>query len=236
MSLMEIAGSTLPDLASACVRPNWSRDYREWWWGWKQTLPEKRLCYYARIIRRRGTFISWEMLPNFLAVFGSSEHYECRYRAGLLGQGEKRVLDILAQHGPMLTHHLRAAFAPPGHRRTLEFHRAMASLQSDFLVAVSGGSMEGWTVHRWDLAAKVTPRGCLKRASRLDRRQGLQALILRLVRNTIVSSVGDISWTFSLDRGEVREFVGTLLEAGRILEVEVDGLDGKWLTLPEVAR
>jgi hypothetical protein len=236
LPLMKIAGSVLPDLASACVRPpDWHRDYREWWWGWKQTLPGKRLCYYAKIVRRCGTFISWEMLPNFLVVFGGMQPYHERYDAGLLGRPEKQILDILAEQGPMFTDDLRKAFAPAGHKRTLEFHRAMASLQYDFLVAVCGGSMQGWTVHRWDLAERIVPRRCLKRASRLDRRQAMEALILRLTRNTITSSVGDICWTFSLDRGEVREIVTELLEAGRLVEVEADGVEGKWLRLPDIA-
>jgi hypothetical protein len=236
LPLMKIAGSVLPDLASACIRPpDWRRDYREWWWGWKQTLPEKRLCYYAKIVRRCGTFISWEMLPNFLVVFGAMQPYDERYRAGLLGRAEKQILDILAQQGPMFTDDLRSAFAPAGHKRTLEFHRAMASLQSDFLVAVCGGRMEGWTMHKWDLTERIVPRECWKLASKLDRRSGVEALVLRLIRNTIISGPGDICWTFSLDRVELREIVAALLREGRLAEVEVEGLEGKWLTLPDFA-
>ena len=72
------------------------------WWDWKQTLPERKACYYAKVIRRRGTFISWEWLPRFYAAYADPRPYWRLYRDGLLDRTEKQVLDLLEQLPPLL--------------------------------------------------------------------------------------------------------------------------------------
>ncbi|HJY88429.1 MAG TPA: hypothetical protein VKE24_16460, partial [Candidatus Acidoferrales bacterium] len=66
------------------VPVTWDR-YTEKIWRWKDELGRKRLAFYAKYFKARGTFISLEMLPHLLAMresaAGPGEH-ETFYAAG----------------------------------------------------------------------------------------------------------------------------------------------------------
>ena len=63
-------------------------------WGWKDTLLGQKRVYYARVIKKRNTFLSLEALPYFYALspnYGSPEEdYLIDYEAGRL-TAEARV-------------------------------------------------------------------------------------------------------------------------------------------------
>jgi len=100
----------VPSLSNAYAtgREGWG------WWEWKQVLPEKKACYYAKVLRHKGTFVSWEYFPYFYAVFANQRSYEEEWQDGLLNPVQKRVLDILSKQGPLMTRELRLAYGPPG--------------------------------------------------------------------------------------------------------------------------
>lgn len=233
VTIMGLPEFDWPDLASASVNPGWHVDSEKWWWGWKQTLPGSKRCYYAKVLRGRGTFISWEMFPHFFAVYGSRRSHEEDWAAGLMDRDEKRILDLLAGRGPMLTRHLRAAFAPRGKKHTAAFHRALGNLQASFRVTVAGGDLSGWSMHRWHIVERWVPERHLARARMMDAESAREALVLKVLENAIISTPQDVAWLFSWDRHRTSDLVQRLIGQGRVVEVEVKGLDGHYLALPE---
>ncbi len=196
------------------------------WWDLKQTLPARRACYYGKVLRGRGTFISWECFPLLYAVYASVSDYQDDYRDGILSRDERRALDLIAAHPEIPSPDLRRKFGPIGKDVTRSLDRALQHLQESFRITAAGGSLEGWTIHNWALVGDWVAEEHLERARSLDPREAKKQLILRYLRMSVASSVGDIAWVFRWNRKEVAGVVQELIESGDVTEIEVLGLSG----------
>ena len=206
------------------------RTRRQWaWWDWKQTLPGRKACYYGKVLRQRGTFISWPWFPYFRAAYGDPRSYRRLYREGLLDRTEKQLLDLLEQNGPMLTRELRLAFGPRSKANTRRVKAVLVELQRRFLVTAAGGSTEGWSHHRWELVERWVRPALLTEADRLSRPEAQEKLIGRLVRNLVATTAGDIAWVFGWERAEVEPIVARLLAAGALAVAAAPELEGEVL-------
>ena len=207
--LMPIRGAELPSVQAA-TRRQWA------WWDWKQTLPGRKACYYAKLLRRRGTFVSWEWYPLFHAAYSERRSYRRLYRDGLLSREEKLILDLLADRGPLMTGDLRLAFGAPSKQNTRRVKSLLVDLQTRLLITAAGGSTEGWSHHRWDLVERWVPARCLAAAQSISPAQARGRLMAQFCRNLYVTTAADISWFFGWGRGEVDPAVAALLEAGEV--------------------
>jgi hypothetical protein len=203
----------------------------EWgvWWDWKQTLPERKACYYAKVIRRRGTFISWDWFPRLYAAYADPRPYWRLYRDGLLDRAEKQVLDLLSDHGPMMTRELRLEFGPRSKENTRRVKSILVDLQTRFLITAAGGDTSGWSHHRWDLVERWAPARSLAAAARLSREEARVQIIEQFVANMIATSEADICWTFGWERRQVAALVADLLARGRLQLVHAPELEAELL-------
>ena len=230
--LINLSDADLPSLEQANPGVYWRDDYKEktrnaaWWWAWKQTLPGRKDCYYSKVLRGRGTFISWECFPLLYAVYASVNDYQDDYRDGILSREEKRVLDLVAAHPQIPSPDLRRKFGPIGKDVTRALDRALQHLQETFRITAAGGSLEGWTIHNWALVGDWVAEEHLERARSLDLGDAKKGLILRFLRMSVASSVGDIAWVFRWNRREVAGLVEELMRSGHVSEIEVLGLPG----------
>jgi len=217
--LMPIAGAELPSIHRATAR-EWS------WWDWKQTLPGRRACYYAHVLRSRGTFISWDWFPHFRAAYGDSRPYQRLFREGLLDRDEKRILDMLQQNGPMMTSEIRVAFAPRSKQNTRRVKSILVDLQKRFLITAAGGDTEGWSHHRWELVERWVRPDLLAEADRIPIAAAREKLISQFINVTVTTTEADVSWIFTWDRAEAKPVIAKLLADGlaqRILVPELEG-------------
>jgi len=219
----------LPSLSGAYPprRKDWA------WWNWKQALPERKACYYAKILRHKGTFLSWDIFPCFYAVYASRLPYEEEWWAGLLDRTHKRLLDILAEQGPLMSRELRLAYAPPGKDNTRRVKRALEELQAVFRVCPSGGDTEGFSHHRWELVERWVPPAYLRKGCTLEPEKAGAAIIACFLRTVGVSTPGEISWLFSWSRERTQAFLASL---HGLVEVEIESLPGPFLALRPVLR
>lgn len=218
--LMPISGTELPSIHTA-TRDQWS------WWDWKQTLPGRKACYYAKILRRRGTFIAWKSFPSFYAAYADPRSYRHLYRDGLLDRAEKQVLDLLDAQGPLMTRDIRLAFGPRSKANTRRVKSMLVSLQTRFLITTAGGDTEGWSHHRWDLVDRWVPAGALAAARALSQGEARAALVARFVENVVATTPADIAWTFGWDRGQVDPLISELLGRGEIAAASAPELGGE---------
>jgi len=83
----------------------------EWMWPWKDELPEAKKLYYGKLLVKKPTFVSMQMLPLFYATFGrageTDDHVD-DVRAGRLTDLAKRVVEYLAHRGETQKKRMRA--------------------------------------------------------------------------------------------------------------------------------
>ena len=85
-----IKGVTLPSLWAAVAGerpvPNEHDDPGHVTWGWKDELLGARRWYYAKVLRKKATFIALDVVPNFYALsenYGEPEQdYLLQYQEG----------------------------------------------------------------------------------------------------------------------------------------------------------
>lgn len=227
--LMSIGDAPLPNLADANPTERGWSDYHNmtlnarWWWAWKQTLPGARKCYQARLLRARPTFLSWRWFPAFYAAYSTGRDYEDAYHAGLLSRAEKRILDLLADRGPLATRAVRRAFGPVCKPISRDFERALVGLQTSMRICAAGGSLEGWTMYRWALTEDWVRTRLLDRALRLDTREAMKAIILQHLRNVFAATPREIAWLFGWDARLVGDRIAELSSAGKVTDIEIAG-------------
>lgn len=116
-------------------------------WGWKDSALDQRIWYYAKILRRKATFISLEIAPYFYALsenYGSPEEdYLLIYEQGRLTLAAKQIYEALLKEGPLNTVDLRKAARMTSKQSDTEFNRALEDLQADFKIIPVGVAQAG---------------------------------------------------------------------------------------------
>ena len=221
--LVPVSGAELPSIHAACGE-GWGV-----WWDWKQTLPERRACYYSHLLRARGTFLAWEWFAPFYAAYGEARTYHQLFRDGRLDRAEKEVLDLLSSRGPMMTREVRLAYAPRSKENTRRVKQVLVDLQGRFLICAAGGTTEGWSHHRWDLVSRWVAPEHLLSARALSRDEARRRLLAQQIRNSLAPTEADLAWLFGWPRAEVHSLIALVVEDGEAERVVAPELEGEVL-------
>jgi hypothetical protein len=107
-------------------------------WNWKDSLLDKKVWYYARVLKRKNTIISMDAIPYFYALspnYGDpQEDFADQYRQGMLPMETKLIFDALVRKGPLDTLSLRKEARLTGSNSTSPFNRALDILQQQLMV------------------------------------------------------------------------------------------------------
>ncbi|MCS6843554.1 MAG: winged helix DNA-binding domain-containing protein [Caldilineales bacterium] len=209
-------------------------------WGWKDELLGARRWYYAKVLRRKATFIALDVVPYFYALsenYGEPERdYLVQYREGRLPFEAKAVYETLLTEGPLDTVSLRRLAHLGSRESDARFARALELLQADFKILPVGVAEAGaWRyafvydlVHRFypDLPELARP---IRQA---DARRRLAELYLRSVGASPERAVAALfGWRWA-DTVEALD----ALDAGGVAVrgVGVEGETGDWVALREL--
>jgi len=129
-------------------------------WGWKDELPRRKLAFYGKYFKTRGTFISLKLLPHFLAdrgsptVPGDAERF---YAAGRIRHDAMLIWQALAEHGALATLELRHACKMDSQAGNKRYKKAMLELQCLLAVAHFGTEQEtaAWASGKFELTARA---------------------------------------------------------------------------------
>jgi hypothetical protein len=210
-------------------------------WGWKDNSLDKKQWYYAKILRRKATFISLEVAPYFYALsenYGSPEEdHIIAYEEGRLTLAAKQVYDALLEKGSLNTLDLRKE-ARLQNAKESEFNRAMEDLQKDFKILPIGIAEAGaWRYsYRYELTARHFPN-LLEQAHPIGEADARRKLIELYLRSVGAAQTRDVVKLFGWPAELVKRTLAKLVENG-ILQ---DGLthpkeSGEWIALPELVR
>jgi len=116
-------------------------------WVWKDDSLDKGYWYYSKLLRKRATFISLQVIPNFYALspnYGDPEQdYLIEYQEGKLTQECKLVYEALLNEGPLDTITLRKKARMSSDSSEGRFNKALEDLQVNLRIMPSGVSDAG---------------------------------------------------------------------------------------------
>jgi hypothetical protein len=211
-------------------------------WGWKDGALGQRWWYYGKLVRKRATLVSLELLPAFYACsrnYGdyATDHLE-EYREGLMSAEAKAIYEALLEYGPMHTVELRKKSHMIADNAKYRFEKALTELQAGLKVLPVGVAQAGaWHyAFIYDIVARHYP-DLPGQARPITRREAQQTLLQRHLQNVVAATRDEafraldvLGWT----KAEYDAAAGALIESGRICEASVDGYQGTVLVNTEI--
>jgi hypothetical protein len=202
-------------------------------WGWKDASLGSKWWYYGKLLRRRATLVSLEVLPLFYACsenFGALDDYLQEYADGLMTAEARAIYEALLEHGPLDTVRLRRESHMSANSAKSRFDRALVELQVGLKVIPTGVVEAGaWNYaftyeilqrHFPDLPARARP---------IKRSEARRELVLRYVDNVVGTDrqmVAKVFHVLNWTPGELARTIDTLVEEGAIKEMGIEGAEG----------
>jgi hypothetical protein len=209
-------------------------------WGWKDSLLGQHEWYYAKVLRKRATMISFDAAPYFYALsenYGApDEDYLTLYEQGRMPLETRTVYEVLLERGPIDTVALRKAAHMTSRDSNTRFERALADLQADFKIVPVGVTEAGaWHYSfAYNVVHRVYP-DLIEQArfiGELDARQKLTELYLRSVG---AAQARDIIKLFGWSPLDAQQAVDRLAKAGILKQgVEMGKQGSVWIALTEL--
>ena len=144
-----IQGVEFPSLWQAVAhnRPVTYGDPANTTWDWKDRSLSMKVWYYAKLLRKKATFLSLKVMPSFYSLsnnLGDPENdYLEQYRQGTLSMPAKKIYEVLLANGPLNTIDLKQKAQLASAQAESEFNRAIEFLQADMKVIPSGIAQAG---------------------------------------------------------------------------------------------
>jgi hypothetical protein len=240
-----IKGIGFPSLWTAVAGdrpvPNQHDDPGHVTWGWKDDALDKRIWYYAKVLRRKATMISLDVAPYFYALtenYGDfKEDYLIPYEDGRLTQSAKQVYETILDNGPLHTIDLRR-MARMSNAKDSEFNKALEILQSDFKILPIGVARAGsWNyAFIYEITARYWP-GLPEQARHIGEAEARERLLKLYFQSVGAAQMRDVNMLFRWGKVLIERAVKRLVEGEFLLDaVSRKDKDGKWLALAELAQ
>jgi len=209
-------------------------------WRWKDEMLGARQWHYAKVLRKKATFIALDVVPYFYALsenYGEPEEdYLLQYQEGRMTFEAKTVYETLLKEGPLDSLSLRKTARLANRESDSRFNRALEMLQGDFKVLPTGVSQAGaWKyafiydlVHRFypDLPEQARP---IRQA---EARRRLVELYLRSVGAVPVRALASL---FGWPKGDAEDALAALVQGGvAVRDVKLPNQPGEWTALSQL--
>jgi hypothetical protein len=235
-----IKGIVFPSLWTAVAGdrpvPNEHDDPGHVTWGWKDEALEKRIWYYAKVLRGKATLISLEVAPYFYALsenYGSpQEDYLIAYEEGRLTQAAKQVYEAVLENGPLNTIDLRR-MARLANARDSEFNKALEALQKDFKILPVGVAQAGaWHyAFIYECTARHFP-DLPEKARHIQEAQAREMLLELYFAAVGAGTLRDVNRLFGWGPELTGRALTRLVGRGDLIETAHPSLPGTWYALP----
>ncbi len=199
-------------------------------WRWKDDALGKRQWFYGKLLRKRATLISLEMLSLFYACsenLGGLDDYLDEYRAGLMTAEAKWVYEALLEHGPLDTIQLRQeAHLASGNAKS-RFNRALVELQTGLKVLPIGvAKTGGWGyAFIYEILERHFPE-LPEQASGIRRSDAQITLVSRYLDLVVAADRTMVKRIFHVLRwtpAELERTFSALLDEGATQETQISG-------------
>jgi hypothetical protein len=210
-------------------------------WGWKDASLGQRQWYYGKLLRKRATLASLDLLPAFYACsenMGDLDDYLEEYHSGTMTAEAKWIYEALLEHGPPDTIRLREKANLSRKSAKSRFERALVELQTGLKVLPIGVARAGqWKyAFTYDILQRHFPE-LPGLAEQMPRSEARRTLVLRYVDNVVTADRASIKRIFHILKwtsSELERTISSLLDEGTIREVAVSGLEQPQLVCTRV--
>jgi hypothetical protein len=211
-------------------------------WGWKDEMLGARRWYYAKVLRKKATFIALDVVPFFYALsenYGEPEQdYLLQYQEGRMTFEAKTVYETLLGEGPLDSISLRKLARLGNKENDSRFNRALELLQADFKILPVGVAQAGaWKyafiydlVHRFypDLPQQARP---IRQA---EARRKLAELYLQSVGAAPEKALASL---FGWSKGDAETALSALVQDGLALkDTQLANQPGQWVVLSQLMQ
>jgi hypothetical protein len=207
-------------------------------WGWKDDALDKKIWYYAKILRGKATMISLDVAPYFYALsenYGAPEEdYLIAYQEGRLTQAAKQLYETLLDNGALNTLDLRKK-AKLSNAKDSEFNKALEQLQRDFKILPVGVAQAGsWNYsHIYQVVPRHFPD--LPEQARLISESQARAKILELYFDSVgAAQLRDVTKLFGWSNEIANRTINKLVEQNLLLKAIHPKQAGEWIAIPKV--
>lgn len=210
-------------------------------WGWKDELLGKKKWYYAKVLRKKATIISLDVLPYFYALsenYGSPEEdYLTLYQQGRSTLESKIVFETLLKEGPLDTIELRKAAHMTSRDSDSRFNRALSDLQANFQILPTGITQSGrWHyAHLYDLTIRHFP-DLIDQTRFIDDRKSQQTLTELYLRSIGAAQPRDFIRLFGWSAEVVSRTINFIVEKGAAVRVELEDTAGEFIAINDLVR
>ena len=207
-------------------------------WGWKDNALGKKVWYYAKVLRKKATMISLDVVPYFYALsenYGAPEEdYLLAYEAGRLTQAAKQVYEALLKEGQLHTIDLRSA-AKLTNARESEFNKALESLQADFKILPVGVAKAGaWKyTFIYEIVSRHYP-DLPEKARFISEAEARRKLLELYFESVGAAQERDVNKLFGWPKDLTARTLAGLVEKHKLVETEHPNEKGEWFGLPEL--
>jgi hypothetical protein len=229
-------GTELPNLFQAiagCVR-QMPREHDDpdidTCWRWKDDALGQRQWYYGKLLGRRATLVSLEMLPLFYAAsenLGDLDDYLEEYNAGQMTAEAKWICEALLEQGPLDTVQLRQKAGLSSSGAKGRFDRALVELQAGLKLLPIGVARVGrWRyAFTYELLLRHFPE-LAEQARVIKRSEAQRRLVSRYLENAVAADRAMVKGVFHVLKwtpAELERAIAALLEEGVARETQVEG-------------
>ncbi len=209
-------------------------------WGWKDEWLGGRHCYYAKILRKRATFIALDVVPYFYALsenYGAPEEdYLLQYREGRMSWEARAIYEALLKEGPLDTISLRQAARLTSQASNSPFSRALDWLQADFKILPVGVAEAGaWRyAFIYDLVHRHYP-ALPERARSIRQAEARRVLAELYFRSVGAARARAVTALFGWAPADTEEALAALAQNGTIVRgLSAPHQPGEWAALTEI--
>jgi hypothetical protein len=201
-------------------------------WGWKDQSLDKKWWYYGKLLRRRATLVSLDVLPYFYALsenFGSLTDYLAEYEDGKMTAEAKQLYEALLEHGPLDKVRLRREARLTSEGAKSRVDRALLELQVGLKVLPVGVTEAGaWNyAFVYELFQRWFPE-VPQQARPIKRAEARRVLVQRYLDNAVAADRSMIAKVFHVLKWtskELQRAIAALVERGTVREIEIEGLE-----------
>ena len=199
-------------------------------WGWKDQALDKRWWYYGKLLRRRATMVSLDLLPSLYACsenYGDLDDYLEEYRDGLLTAEAKAIYEAILEHGPLDTIQLRREARMSSENAKARFNRGLVELQVGLKVLPIKVARTGaWNyAFLYEIVQRHYP-DLPEQARQIKRSEARRTLVLKYLDNVVATDqkmIGKMFHVLKWTPTELNRTITALLEENVIQEIKVEG-------------